>query len=319
MASRVLGNYGSYSERTREHVLRAARALNYRPNVLARSLRLGRTKAIGVVVSNIVSYHWTTFVRGIEASAAQHGYQVILGTTDDQADTEKNYITALHERNVDGIILSPSPENEAMLIKLAKEEFPMVLVESDLSSVNAPRINVDNFIAARQATNYLLSLGHRTIGIIAGSQHLASGYDRLHGYKEALTTAGIPVDERFIGHGAYRYEDAYQATQRIMNLDAPPTALLVCNESMTGATLQCLKDLKIQVRDDVSIIAFDDPAWTSFFTPALTTVRTPRQEVAKLALETLLARISDPDSERAAPGERIIATELVVRESCKAV
>ncbi len=319
MASRVLGNYGSFSEHTRLEVLTAAKALDYRPNLLARSLRLGHTKAIGVVVSNIVSYHWTTFVRGIEAAASQQGYQVILGTTADDAKTEKDYIWALHERNVDGIILSPASENEAMLSKLAKEDFPMVLVESDMASVQVPRINVDNRLAARQATRYLLDMGHRNIALVAGAQDLPSGYDRLQGYLDALAEFSIVREESLIGYGEYRFEDAYHATRRLMALTERPTALLVCNESMTGATLQCLKDLSIKVRDDISLIAFDDPAWTSFFTPALTTVRTPRQEVAKLALETLLARIADPTSERAAAVERIIPTELVVRESCKAV
>lgn len=319
MASRVLGKYGSYSERTRAKVVRAARALDYRPNVLARSLRLGRTKAIGVVVSNIVSYHWTTFVRGIEAAAARRGYQVILGTTADDPEAERDYVRALHERNVDGLILSPSAENEELLVKLAEEGLPMVLVESAMASVDAPRINVDNRLAAQRAAAYLLGLGHRRVGIVAGAQSLPSGRDRLQGYRDALAEAGAPADEALVGHGEYRFEDAYQATRRLMALAERPTALLVCNESMTGAALQCLKDLGIKVGDEVSLVGFDDPAWTSFFTPAITTVRTPRQQVAELALETLLARISEPGSERAAAVERLIATELVVRESCRAL
>ncbi len=318
MASRVLGNYGSYSERTRAKVLRAARTLDYRPNALARSLRLGRTKAIGVVVSNIVSYHWTTFVRGIEAAAQARGYQVILGTTADDPDAERNYLRALQERNVDGLVLSPSAENEDLLCKLADGGLPMVLIESDMTRVRAPRINVDNRVAAERATAYLLGLGHRAVGIVAGSLALASGRDRLQGYRDALAAAGVAADGALVGRGEYRFEDAYNATRRLMELPEPPTALLVCNESMTGAALQCLKDLRVRVRDDVSLVAFDDPAWTSFFTPAISTVRTPRQQVAELALTTLLARINEPDSERAAVGERLIPTELVVRESCRA-
>lgn len=319
MASRVLGKYGSFSEQTRLKVLQAAGELDYRPNGLARSLRSGHTRAIGVVVSNIVSYHWTTFVRGIEAAAAQRGYQVIIGTTADDPDTERNYIHALHERNVDGIVLSPSPENEAVLVKLADEGLAMVLVESDMTAVNAPRINVDNQLAAHQATTYLLGLGHRSIGIVAGIQSLPSGRDRLLGYRSALAEAGVAAKEHFIGYGEYSFEMAYHATRRLISLPERPTALLVCNESMTGAALQCLKDLHLAVHDEVSLVAFDDPDWTSFFTPALTTVRTNRQEVAVLALETLLACIAEKGGERALPVERIIATELVVRESCRAL
>lgn len=319
MAGRVLGGYGSFSEHTREKVLQAAGALEYRPNVLARSLRLGHTKAIGVVVSDIVSYHWTTFVRGIETAAAQRGYQVIIGTTADDPNAERDYIRALHERNVDGIILSPSPENENLLVKLADEGLMMVLVESDMAGVNAPRINIDNQLAAQRATTYLLGLGHRTIGIVAGSQNLPSGRDRLLGYRSALALADVKADEQLIGCGEYDFEKAYFATRRLMSLPERPTALLVCSESMTGAALQCLKDLRLAVREEVSLVAFDDPDWTSFFTPALTTVRTPRQEVAVRALETLLTCISEQGGEHAQPVERIIATELVVRESCRAL
>ncbi len=316
MASRVLGKYGSYSDETRSKVLAAARALEYRPNLQARSLRLGRTQAIGLVVSNIASYHWTTFVRGIEAAARKSDYQVILGTTDDDVEAERKYVRVLRERNVDGLILSPSAENEDLLSKLVEEGLPMVLVESDLERVGAPRINVDNRQAAHHATTYLLGLGHRTIGVVSGAQSLASGRDRLQGYRDALEDAGVPFVEQLVGRGEYRFEDAYHATRRLMGLAEPPTALLVCNEAMTGAALQCLKDLRIAVRDEVSLIGFDDPAWTKFITPAITTVRTPRVRVAELALETLLAQIRDPESEQARPVERLVPTELVVRESC---
>ena len=319
MASRVLGEYGSYSETTQAKVLRAAEALQYRPNGLARSLRLGRTSAIGVVVSNIASYHWTTFVRGIEKAASSHGYQVILGTTDDDAVAERNYVQALHERNVDGIILSPSAENVPLLTNLASEGLPLVLIESDLDVIAAPRINVDNRLAARRATEYLLALGHRSIGLVAGRQSLASGRDRLQGYVDALEDASVAPADSLIGYGEYRFEEAYQATRRLMTRSDRPTALLVCNESMMAASIHCLKDMGIRVGKDVSLVGFDDPGWASFFTPAITTVRTPRKQVAQLALEALLARIRDPAPELGAPVERLVPTELIVRESVVAV
>lgn len=319
MASRVLGKYGSFSEQTRLKVAEAAEVLQYRPNEVARSLRLGRTSAIGVVVSNIASYHWTTFVRGIEKAAAGQGYQVILGTTADDPVAERNYVRALHERNVDGIILSPSEENGMLLASLAEEGLPLVLIDSNIPAVAAPRVNIDNRLAARRATDYLIALGHRSIGIVAGRQALASGRDRLWGYRDALEEASIAVADALIGYGEYRFEEAYQATRRLMTLRDRPSALLICNESMMAAALQCLKDMDIRVGKDVSLVGFDDPGWASFFTPAMTTVRTPRKQVAELALDALLARIRDPASELAAPVERLVPTELIVRESVVAV
>jgi len=315
MASRVLGNYGSFSEATRLRVEQAAKSLDYRPNHLARSLRMGRTKAIGVVVSNILSYHWTTFIRSIEAAASARGYQVILGTTADDPETELAYLRTLQERNVDGIIMSPSPENEPYVMKLLDSGLPMVLLENYNAELKAPRINIDDRAAAAGAVRHLVDLGHERIGIVAGNQALLSGRDRLEGYRDALTAAGLPVDERLIGIGNYRFDPAYRATEELLSLREPPTALLVCNELMTGAALQCLKDRGVSLPDELSLVAFDDPAWTSFFRPGITTVRTPRTEIAQLAFNTLLTSLKDPGAQEAAAIERLIPTEFVVRES----
>src|SRR5690606_10183874 len=160
MASRVLGNYGYFSETSHQRVTKAAKKLDYKPNTLARSLRLGRTKAIGLVVSNIVSYHWTTFIRGIEAAASERGYQVILGTTADDPATERAYLQTLQERNVDGIIMSPSPSNAKVVADLIASGTAMVLVECDAEDLRAPRINIDDRAAAFDATRHLLELGH---------------------------------------------------------------------------------------------------------------------------------------------------------------
>lgn len=319
MASRVLSNYGSFSAKTKTAVLTAARELDYRPNALARSLRLGRTKAVGVVVSNIVSYHWTTFIRGIEAAAQERGYQVLLGTTADDPAVERGYIRALQERNVDGIILSPAPENEEFVAKLIDDGVRLVLVECANAELKAPRINIDDRLAAQRATHYLLSLGHRRIGIVAGNQSLTSAQRRLAGYLDALAAAGIEPAEELVGRGEYRYEPAYRAVEALLAMPERPTALLVCNELMTGAALQCLKDRGVEVPEKVSVVAFDDPAWTSFMRPAITTVRTPRVEMARLALQTLLALLNDPADPTAAPIESVVTTEFVVRESCQAV
>jgi len=315
MASRVLSNYGSFSDATRQRVESAAKSLDYRPNHLARSLRVGRTKAIGVVVSNILSYHWTTFIRSIEAAASERGYQVILGTTADDPAAELAYLRTLQERNVDGIILSPSPVNEPFVMKLIESGLPMVLIENYNAELRVPRINIDDRAAAEGATRHLIDQGHERIGIVAGNQSLLSGQGRLQGYRDALTAAGLPVDESLITIGNYRFDPAYKATEALLSLPQPPTALLVCNELMTGAALQCLKDRGVSLPDELSLVAFDDPAWTSFFRPAITTVRTPRVEIARLALETLLGLLADPESRDASAVERKIATEFVVRES----
>lgn len=319
MASRVLGEYGSYSQDTRERVTKAARELGYRANALARSLRTGRAKVIGVTVTNIASYHWITFIRGAEAAAASHGYQLILGHTGDDPGREREHIRALHERNVDGLILTPTSENEDRIRELVEARFPVVLVESSMANIDTPRINIADHRAAFEATSYLLSLGHRRIGMVAGEQTLSSGVDRLRGYLDALKERGIEPDESLIGHGEYRYDLAYAATDRLMTMASPPTALLISNEMMLGAALQCLKELRIRIPEDVSLVSFDDPPWAAFFTPGLTTIRTPRDRMGSMAVNTLMTMIDAGGRRAGSSEERIVQSELVLRESCRVV
>lgn len=319
MASRVLGNYGSYSEKTKALVLKAASDLKYRPNALARSLRVGRTKAIGLVVSNVLSYHWTTFIRAIEAAASERGYQVLLGTTGDDHETERAYLSALHDRFVDGVIMTPSQENVPLVAELLASGLPMVLVETPFEELQAPRINLDNRGGARVAVEHLLELGHRRIGIVTGNTKIAAARDRLDGYRDALAAAGIEPDERLVANGNFTFEDAYRTTGAMFEQPERPTALLVCNEVMCGGVLRYLKDDGVSLPDELSVITFDDPAWTSFYRPAITAMKTPRAEMARLALDTLLARLDKKAADDDCSLERVMPLELTVRESAVAL
>ena len=317
MASRVLGSYGSFSDATRVRVVEAARTLSYRPNAVARSLRVGRTKALGLAVTNISSYHWITFIRGVEAAASDHGYQVILGHTGDDPARERDHIRALYERNVDGLIIAPTQENESRVRGLVDAGFPVVLTESSATAIQAPCINIGDHRAAYSATTYLLGLGHERIGMVAGDQALASGVDRLRGYHDALRDRQIAADDALVGYGEYRFEPAFTETDRLMSLADPPTALLVSNETMLGATLQCLKELGLRVGEDVSLIAFDDPPWATFVSPSITTIRTPRERMGAMAVHMLVAML-EAGADRVPHREvRVVESELVVRESCR--
>jgi LacI family transcriptional regulator len=317
MASRVLGDYGSFSDATRVRVVDAARALAYRPNAVARSLRVGRTKALGLAVTNLSSYHWITFIRGVEAAASSHGYQVILGHTGDDPARERDHIRALYQRNVDGLIIAPTNENEARIRDLVDAGFPVVLTESSSTTIAAPCINIADHRAAYSATTYLIGLGHERIGTLAGDLELASGVDRLRGYHDGLRDRGIAVDEALVGRGEYRFEPAFAETDRLMSLPEPPTALLVSNETMLGATLQCLKERGLRVGDDVSLIAFDDPPWATFVSPSITTIRTPRERMGAMAVHMLVGLLEAGPDRVPHRDLRVVESELVVRESCR--
>ena len=305
MASRVLGDYGSFSARTKEKVLAAARELAYRPNAVARSLRVGRTKAIGVVVANIASYHWITFVRGVEAAAGRHGYQVILGHTGDDPAREREHIRSLHQRNVDGLIIAPMVENEGRIRDLVEAGFPIVLTESTMERVATPKINIDDHRAAFEATTYLLNLGHRQVGFIAGDRALSSGRDRLQGYLDALA-----IGRRGRGRGADRARRV--PLRRGLRRDRPADG---ADPPAHGAARRQRDDARrhAPVPQGAAACAspttsrssaFDDPPWAAFFSPAITTIRTPRDRMGSMAVQILIAMADAGDREAPEVGER---------------
>ncbi len=312
MASRVISRYGSYSEETARRVLEAARRLDYRPNMLARSLRVGRTRAIGLVASYLVAPGPTTFARDVDAVAAQHSLQVLVGAVSDPG-AEGTYLRTLHQHNVAGIIASPSPASEPVVAELVATGLPMVLVGNDNPELGASRVNLADLEAGRAATEHLLALGHERVALLTGAVGLGSGRRRLDGYRAALAGARLEPDDALVRAGLASADDAYEATEHLLDLSEPPTAVVVADERLAGAVLRCLKDRDVSVPGQLSLVTFDDPPWATFYRPAVTAMRVPWARVARLAVETLLAPATGRAA--AAPDVHVVDLELVVRES----
>ena len=252
----------------------------------------------------------------MEEAARAAGFHVILCNTADDAELEREYLNDLRVRGVDGIIVSPLEENQRHFGQLAETGFRLVLVGTRIPGTEVTRVISDDRSAAADAVAYLTSLGHRRIGLVAGLVTLESGRNRLDGYKDGLAQAGLFFDEELVAYGNYRHEEAFAAAGRLITMDQPPTALLVCNESMTGATLECLKDHRIAIPEQISLIGFDDPAWANFYRPSITTLREERFNMGRLACDALVAAIQDARSGFRGSPEIRLKTELVVRESC---
>ena len=199
---------------------------------------------------------------------------------------------------------------------MARSGFPIVLVNSRIDEAEITSIRSDDQQAASDAVVYLGSLGHKRIGIVAGLQELETGRSRLNGYKAGLAQVGLAYLEDLVAFGNYDQAQAYEATERLIMMAKPPTAVLVCSEMMTGAALRCLKDYGVSIPAGLSVVGFDDPAWASFFSPAITTLREQRFYMGRLASDTLIAAIGGPLAAIRQLPEILLRTELVVRESC---
>jgi DNA-binding LacI/PurR family transcriptional regulator len=316
MAGRVLGNYGSFSEATKKKVTEAAKALSYTPNIIARSLRTRLTRTIGVLISDITTFFWTTLVRGIQDKAGKTGYSVILCNSDEQSANEQLYLSTLFERNVDGLIVSPTPHNHAYLKRLVRSGVPIVQVDRRVKGLRVPSILSDNRAGAYEAVKHLVDLGHERIAIISGIPGVETSEERFEGYREALRDGGIPLRKTLIKEGLFQKDRAFAATEELLRMKRIPSAIFVCNEPMVSGCILALKEGGIRIPQDIAVIGFDDPVWTAYMDPPLTTVSQPSYTMGILAFDYLLAQISENEKDRKYLEDVILKPTLVIRQSC---
>ncbi len=315
--SKVLNNPDYGSPETRKKVVSAVKRLGYQPNNIARSMVIGRTNVIALVIPDVRNQFFTSVARGVEDVASKYDYRVMLCNTDEDPAKQQKYIDVFRSKIVDGFIIAVASERDRYLEKIERVTLPFVFIDRVCEEIPADAVIVDNRGGGYKAVNYLLGLGHRRIAVITGKPDTLTGRERLQGYLEALTEFELTPDQELIRDGGFTIEGGYEATKAVLAIKDPPTALFISNNAMTIGCLKALSEARVRIPDQMSVIGFDDSEWAEFFTPPLTVVRQPTYTMGTLAGEILFQRILG-----AAPPERkevVLKPELVIRESCKAV
>ncbi|RXT05285.1 LacI family DNA-binding transcriptional regulator [Ammoniphilus sp. CFH 90114] len=311
--SRVTSNENNVNEKTKERVMKAMEELGYKPNSAARTLRMAQSNIIVVLMINIKNPFFAEFIRGIEDVAREAGYYLLIGSTDGEADKEKEYIDLILENRVDGVILTTAGIDVNSTIEKIHQNSPIVLAFDYIPDPDIPSISIDNESASRKITNHLISLGHRRIAHITGDMRRLQSQTRLSGYKQALYQHGIPVEESLIQEGGYQFEDGYLAAQKLLSFEKLPAAIYGGNDNVAIGALKAVQDAGLRVPEDIAVVGFDDVEMSSFTTPRLTTIHQPRFEIGKRAMEFLLKKIKQEKIDRP---HIILEDHLVVRESC---
>ena len=307
--SRALSNPEKVSDESLEKVHKAISQVGYRPNMLARNFRSARAYAVVVLVPDIANPFYSLFIRALEDRAQQKGYAVLLGDTRGTPEREMEYIRRVETRLADGIVqLRPSSEK-------SQNNIP-----PDIPCVNAcgceyttgPAIRIDNRAAAKTMVNYLISLGHKRIGVISGLKDNPHAIDRLEGYKEALADAGLPFEKDLVAEGDFTMWSGLNAAFQFCNMKVRPTAVFSMNDEMAIGAMQTLKNQGIRIPEDMSVTGFDDIAYAKYSDPSLTTISQPAEEMGKMAMDMLLKVIEgEPLSQR----ECVLPTEFIIRKS----
>ncbi|MEG3626102.1 LacI family DNA-binding transcriptional regulator [Streptomyces poriticola] len=318
--SHVLNGTRPVLPHTRQAVLDAVEELGYTPNTLARSLVTARTRSVGLAVSAISNPYFTEILQGVETAALEHGYGLLVADPHDDPAHERTAVQLLHERRVDGMIVAPSADPGDLVGYLQRHRVPAVfldrVVDAEGDDRGAPRFDqvcADSAEPTRLLVTHLARLGHRRIGLVAGRTGLSTTRERITGYRHGLAAAGLPYDERLVVHGDSEASGGTRATEVLLSLAVPPTALVTGNNTMTIGALRALRDRRLSVPGDLAVCCFDDFAWADLFEPRLTAIAQPSREIGAEALRVLLERLATPD--RPARTLRLPCT-FVHRTSC---
>jgi DNA-binding LacI/PurR family transcriptional regulator len=311
--SRVLSSTSDYPVRpeTRQGVLRAAARIGYRPNDLARALIQGRTGTVGVLIPDISNPYYAEVVHGVEDVISASGRRVVLCNTNRDVEKASRYVDTLLKARVDGIVIVGGGSTRLASFLRPLEVYGTRVVVIGRHDLPFPSIQVDNVEAARQATEYLLGLGHTAVGFITGPADSYTVQDRLAGYMAALKAHGLSVRRRLIVEADFEEAGGYAGARQLLTARGRPTAVLAANDRGALGVLAALADAGISVPVEMSVMGFDDIALASFVRPALTTVAIPSSQLGREA-----AFFLNQDEPAPAAESRELATRLVIRDSC---
>jgi LacI family transcriptional regulator len=310
--SAVINNKSHVGEKLRTRVEAAIRKLNYRPNLVARSLAKQRTHTFGMIVPDIANPFFPMVVRGAEDAARQHGYNLLLCNSDDRLEKEEDQIELLLSKRVDGILLTKASGDFSPTLRqmISEVRIPFVLMRT-YPKLTKDAVISDDYQGAYDAVSHLVRSGCRRIGLISGPLKVSNAVARWRGFRDALKANGLSVEEDLVIEGDYRVESGFRAGHSL--LSHHPDGVYVANHLMTIGLLKAAEEMGLKCPDDFGLVSFDDFPWLSVLHPKLTTVELPKHQLGTEAAELLMERISGNAGKASV---RKLQTELRIRESC---
>ena len=315
--SRCINEPARVRPKTRERVQKAINETGYSPNTLAQSFRRGKTQVIMVVLPSVGDPFFTEVMAGIREVAIEEGYSLLINETQFNTMTADEIGSMVVSRQADGIALlaSMSPFGTRVLSASSHKALPIVVgcetIAEELSSF--PSIHIDNVAAAREATNYLLKLGHERIAFMYGEHKTLLTQDRENGYREAMGDAGKFIDSGWVVEGRLTIEGAVAATRQLLAHPKRPTAIFCANDEMAMGCLHAIQSAGLRVPYDFSVFGFDDNRYAKITNPPLTTIAQPARIIGNKVMQRLLREIEHGRTRDAEP--EIVPHQLVVRAS----
>lgn len=318
--SRVLnGKAEKYriSKKAADIIIQTVKELNFKPNSMARGLRLNKTNTLGVVIPDISNQFFAGIVRSIEREARKSEYSVILCDTDEDTNIEISSIQLLQERNVDGLIVAPVGQTSDHLEVLHDKGLPLVIIDRYFPDKKFSYVTSDNYRGAYEAVSYLIESGHSLIACISGLEHTSPNNDRIRGYKEALSDNSVPSENSIIVGNGFGEQNGYTETKILLNKTPKPTAIFALGNLISLGALKAIEEENLSIPNDISIIAFDDQPFFRHLAAPMSSIAQQRDEIGQIATKLIFKQIK---SKVQADAEGMfIPTKLIKRSSVKRI
>ncbi|MFY0482753.1 LacI family DNA-binding transcriptional regulator [Flavobacterium sp. PLA-1-15] len=316
--SKSLRDSPEISEDTRQKVQAFAKLYNYKPNLIALSLKNKKTKTIGIIIPEIVHHFFATVISGIEHVANEYGYNVIVTLSDESFDKEVINMEMLANGSIDGFIMSLSKETQYRkdfhhITEVINQGMPVVMFDRVTNDILCDKVIIDDNLAAYEAVQSLIDKGFKKIALITTVDYVSVGKLRTDGYIKALKTNDIKVDENLI----IRIEDIDNCSDQIENLisNNEIDAVFAVNELFAVTAIKAAKNIGIKVPEDLAIIGFTDGIISKYSSPSITTVSQNGMKMGGKAAKMLIERLESEEEEEEHYKTEVIETHLVIRES----
>ena len=320
--SLVLNNKGDenkISQATQQMIIAYAKEHNYVPNQLARGLSRGRSETIGLIVPNISDNFYAKIAGHIERKAKNLGYTVIFSSSYEDPKKEGELIQSMLNRQVEGLIIASTQQNQKEIQLLKKDNFPFVLVDRHYPESESDHVVVDNFNGTKMAPEHRLNLGRRKIGFVTIKPGLEAIKQRLLGYQETLQNFDIKSGKEFVKElNPESYEEEMNAAiGELLRFPNVVDSIVFSTHYLTAIGLRELKKFNIKVPQEVAIVSFDEMSAFDLVDPPITSVIQPVADIGKIAVDILMNRIERKDS--AMYDRRTLETKLTIRRSCGSI
>lgn len=312
--SRTINRVSTVDPKIAKRVWEVIGKLDYFPNTQARALVSGRSRIFGLIVSEITNPFFPELIQGFEDIAVEHGYEILVSSTNYDPKRMSHCIRRMLERKVEGVAVMTFGIEEPLLDQLANRKVPLVFIDVGPDRAGISLLKVDYEHGLRQGVQHLAALGHRDVAFVTGPPVLRSSQSRLAAFSKAIKECGIAADPALIVEGDHTLEGGIAAMEKLLAMEPVPTAVMCSNDMTAIGVLHKLYRAGMRVPDDISVVGFDNIHIAEVTIPPLTTIQMSRFEIARAAVDALRAH-AEKDGLSLPHREYKIRTDLVVRES----